>query len=42
MDITMAPHATVATIVKFNTPVYVAIIPVVLRLIKQAAFMIVS
>jgi hypothetical protein len=42
MDVMMALHATVDAIVKFNTPVYVAIIPAVQRPMTQAAFMITS
>jgi hypothetical protein len=37
-----ALHATADTIVEFSTPKYDAIIPVVQRPIKEAAFMITS
>jgi hypothetical protein len=42
MEIMTALHATVDTIMKFNTPMYVATIPAVQRPMKQAAFSITS
>jgi len=42
MDMLTALHATADTIVKFNTPAYAAIGPVVQRPRKEAAFMITS
>lgn len=42
MDMMTMPHATVDAIVKFNNPVYAAIIPAVQRPMTQAAFKIAS
>lgn len=42
MQMIRALHARVDTIVKFNAPVYAAIIPAVQRPTTQAAFMITS
>jgi hypothetical protein len=42
MDMMVTPHATVDAIVKFNNPVYAAIIPAVQRPMTQAAFKIAS
>jgi hypothetical protein len=42
MEMMTALHATVDAIMKFNTPVYAAVMPAVQRPIKQAAFIITS
>jgi hypothetical protein len=42
MDMMSALHATADIIVKFSTPVYEAIVPVVQRPIKEAPFTITS
>jgi len=42
MDMMSAPHAIADTMVRFKTPVYDAMIPVVQRPINAAAFMITS